>query len=73
MSTPEHERVDVGWTFPAHGGDAEEIVAIPLLGIGDDAVPLFMALADQRAELEALADQRLIAEQQVWRPASGGG
>ena len=79
-STPEHERVEIGWTFAAAAEtDAEEIVAIPLLGDGDDAVPLFIAMADQRAELESLAEQGLIAElqvvtaeQQAWPPADRG-
>jgi hypothetical protein len=61
-TTERHERVEVGWIFPALPADSGEptdhieLLCVPVIE-GDDGSrkPLFEVLADQRHELEQLA------------------
>lgn len=81
-STDRHERVEIGWTFRVGSDDdpSHEIVAIPLLHADPEPMPLFVAMADQRAEFERLAAEGLLDELQIidiehveWRPDQADG
>ncbi len=74
--TPRHDHVQIGWVFAAPADDdADEIIAIPLLETEDGTTELFIALADQRADFEQLAESGVFKrldviplEPQEWRP-----
>jgi hypothetical protein len=59
-TTGRHERLDIGWIFPALPGDKPvnqlELLCVPVIEDDDGSrKPLFELLADMRQELEQLA------------------